>query len=425
MLKYLSTTLISNYADCPKRALTSHFDRQIHGDDNEGTDATRFGTIIHNVMEVVHHKVMTDGHAAISAGLVEEIFDQLWSESTCYDMDLYRLGKQKIAKYAMDSLSRRVGTTVAVELEFVYDVEAREVFICVPDMPNGDRNYYAQLVRDRGHTPVVSKIDRIDRVSEVEFEVFDYKTNIMPFTRDEIENSKQLGIYDLVVLALYPEAQKVWCVYDMFRHGRFPVEFNDQWRDDLHAFLINTWIQIQASIPKPEEKLNKYCRWCTIRANCATYQETLDYEVPPVLNDNIDTPEGIEDIYRQYQELGIVEKAVETRKKELSAMLSAKIEMDGKGDPIILGEREYYLMANVRYQYKIPKVIEILEHYRAVSLLPQIVNVAAGNMKTVLKSRPEILEMIESEARDKSFATPSPKARKVQAGKLKGEESDA
>lgn len=422
MLKYLSTTLISNYGDCPRRALSSHFKRQIHGDDNEGTDATRFGTVVHTVMEQVHHIAMTLGQESITDEQIMEWYQEAWKTSTCTNFELYTLGFNGIVQFAKKSLKNRHGTTVAVELEFVYDIQADEVFVTVEGMPNADRNYYAQLVRDRGHVPVVSKIDRIDRVSDVEYEVYDYKTNILPFSREQIETSKQLGIYDLVVRKLYPEAEKVWLVFDMFRHGKFPVDFDDDFRVTLRAFLTNLWYQMHDVKDNPEPKINQYCRWCDIRLTCPAYKAALELDVASILTENTDTPEGFNAFYEEGQKLANIIKLAEERRKEINAAIISKIEKDGMGEGIKVGEREFYLQANPRYSYKADKVLALLTEHKAASLFPQLVNVSGPSMKAVLKTRPELLDLIDEEIKEKSYVSPTPKARKLNAGKLKKEE---
>lgn len=415
-LEYLSTTLINNYGDCPFRALESHFNRQTHGDDNEGTDATRFGTIIHTVMEQVHQSIMQNG--SFDESKVPEIYESTWKTSQCYDMALYELGKNGIRQFVSRSLHRRIGTTVSIELEFVYDVEADEVFITM-EGTKYTRKYYADMVRARGHTPVVSKIDRIDRVSDVEYEVYDYKTNILPFTREQIETSKQLGIYNLVVRALYPDAEKIWCVFDMFRHGRFPVEFPQDWLDNtLRPFLSNLWTQMNSRLENPEPKLNQYCRWCDYRGNCVEYQHALTFDVRSILTEDIDTPEGFSQMFDESTALANLVKVAEARRKEINGMVIAKIETEGMGDPLQYGEREYYLQANPRYTIKPQKMWDFLSKKKSTLLFPLMVSVSKTSMEKALKTRPELIDEIEDEGLiEKAYATPTPKARKLKAGK--------
>lgn len=421
-LKYLSTTLIKNFKDCPSRALKSHAKRQIHGDDNEGTNATRFGTVVHSVMETVHHLTMIDQKP--SDQRIIELYKESWSNSTCTDPDLFRLGLNGIVAYVKRSVTKRIGETIAVELDFVYEVETKQIFLPQEDT-RFTRALFVDEIRARGNTPIVSKIDRIDRVSDVEFEVYDYKTNIMPFTREEIETSEQLGIYDLAVRALYPEAQQVWCVFDMFRHGRFPTEFDDEFRDNLSAYLIALDKQMHAAIPAPEERINKYCRWCEIRGTCKAYRDALESPLPPILTENQDTPEGFNALYEEGQRLADLMKMAKERREEINKAVIAKIEKDGFGDPIQVGPNEYYLMSNARYKYSPDDVIALLSEKKCMVLLPKIVSVSKPSLEATFKTRPEILEELKK-LEDKYFVSPTPKKRKLKAGKIKdGADPDA
>lgn len=413
-LEHLSTTLINNYDDCGFRALESHFRRQVHGDDNEGTDPTRFGTVIHAVMEDVHHNIMIGED--VDDLFIEQKYEQHWRQSLCTNKDFYDLGKAGIVAYVKRSTQKRIGQTIAVELDFVFDLEANKVYL--PEAGTKfDRKYYTKMIRDRGNTPIVSKIDRVDKVSDVEFEVYDYKTNMMPFTRDQIENSKQLGIYHMVVKALYPEAEKIWCVYDMFRHGRFPVEFPDSFIESLKTFLQSLWVQMNNSLEAPEQKLNQYCRWCEFRGKCKTYQEALDMDIASILTEKTDTPEGFIAMYEEGQKLANLAKAIDARKKEINGAIIAKIEEDGMGEGIQVLDREFYLQANPRYSFDAKEVFKVFEDNKATVLFPMVVNVSNPSLQATLKSRPDLLEKVE-EFKKKNFVSPTPKSRKIKGGKI-------
>ncbi len=354
---HLSTTLVSNYPQCPSRAWRSYERRLEYGDDNEGTDPTRFGTVVHGSLEDLHADWAgldvepREFINLITDEFLIETFDRNWKRGSCYDFDFYMFGKDKVASFMRRSLVNRLGKTVYTELDFVLEVETNKVWLPA----NGEeRKRYVNEILRRGNTPVASKIDRIDRIEldggRVRIEVTDYKSNILPFTRDEIENSRQLGLYDIVVRVLFPEADEFECIYDMLRWGRFPVTFSDEFRSYLRSYFTNLWSQIAAA-EVPEERLNKYCRWCERRSECAVYKAALYSEIPTILTETTDTPEGIDAMYSEYERLADIVKLVEERKKEISLALSAKIEKDAGVDPLPVGNMEYYLQQNPRYEY--------------------------------------------------------------------------
>lgn len=350
-----------------------------------------------------------------------EVFDRQWRHNTCTDFELYAVGRDKIADFIRRSIFNRQGVTIATELLFVIDLETLKVWT------PANRDEVAKIV-DRiiamGGIPAVSEIDRLDQISETHFEVYDYKTNILPFTRDEIENSLQLGLYDLVVRSLYPKAERVTCVYDMLRHGRFPVDFSDAFREYLRNFLINMWYQIKEA-ERPEEKLNKYCRWCEVRGDCATYRAALESPMPTVLTERIDTPEGIQALYRELEHLGNVVKAAEQRQKEIKEAITAKIVKDTMGKPYQVGDGEYYLQPNPRYEYDKRGVLEVLREHQATIMLPDLMGtVSKAAVERATRTRPELRVALEAHQR-KKLATPSLKFRRLKGGESQNtEESD-
>lgn len=417
-LEHLSTTLIGNWGDCPSRAWRSYVRRLEFGDDNEGTNPTRFGNVVHNTQEKIHQDIIAaqNGLRAmpeLTDEYIMKYFDAEWVASGSYDFEIYVFGKDTIADFVRRGITKRIGRTIHAELLFVYEVETRRVWVL---KEREEVQRIVKLVLMRGNTPVVSKIDRIDQVSPTKFEVYDYKTNILPFTRDYIENSLQLGVYDLVVRALYPEATEVECIFDMLRHGRFPVTFTDDQRDKTSQYLINLWQQIRAT-EEPEERLNKYCRWCEIRSDCKAYAGALKSNIPPVLTESIDTEAGITAAYAQFEEISDLVKLLEQRKTEIKDMITAKIVKDSLGEPLQVGNREYYLQQNPMYEYDKNKVIQILTEHKSLALLPTIIGgITKAGIDRGLKGRPELKEIIEP-LQQKKFKSSSLKARRLDGGK--------
>lgn len=397
---------------CPKRAFRSYDRRNLLGDDNEGTNPTRFGTIVHAVMEETHkrmisHEITDNTDVAI---LASELFDARWAAGTCYDFDYYQLGKDKIGEFVSRSIFNRRGRTIATEFFFILDLTTNRYWI----NPENPLELCAKI-KAMGGVPFMSKIDRIDEVTpELEYEVHDYKSNFLPFTRYEIENSKQLGGYVLLVKAMHPEA-KVLAVYDMVRHGRFPVEFPDIWLDDLRSYLIGLYRQLESlsDSAEPEERLNKYCCWCEIRGTCATYKEELTKPLQSVATETLDR----EATWQEFETLQLRSRIIEKRMDELKEMFGAIIIKDNKGEPLAVGDREIYLQINSRSSYDTKGVLDVFKQYGCMTLLENVASIGKGNMARVLRTRPE-LKAAADEHLTKVFNKPSLKSRARKAGNL-------
>jgi hypothetical protein len=385
------------------------------GDDNEGTDSTRFGTATHNTLEHFHNLLMLE-HRFTQEDVLA-YFDKQFALSGCLDPEFYTLAQDKLVDFLSRTIFERHGTTVATELAFVLDVECNTVHVV------NDREYVdteVERILAHGHTPVVSKIDRIDIAHKddgIHVEVYDYKTNILPFTREYVENSKQLGIYDLVARALYPEAVSVTCIFDMLRHGRFPVEFDDHARDTLRHYLPTLWKQIAAS-QRPEERINKYCRWCEIRGTCSAYQAVLTMEVLPIITEKNDSDEAINAMFDEMERLSDLSKIIDKRTDEIKAMIGAKIVNDNLGEPLQVGQRELYLSQNSRSAVDAKGVVAVFQKHEAITLLSGVISVQKTAIDRFIKARPEFKDELTALVR-KTFVSPSLKARSLIGGKAK------
>lgn len=411
-VKYLSTTLIGGWQQCPARSWRSAERRAEHGDDNEGTNPTRFGTVVHNTCEQIHQLLMQG--AEVDEDLMVQIFDEQWRANTCTDFEYFSYGRDRIASFIHRSVYDREGETIAVELLFVMDLGTREVWVN-PDDPKTIIN----MIRERGGVPAMSKIDRVDRAGN-KFVVYDYKTNMLPFTRYYIETSQQLGLYDLAIRAIFPEAEEVECVYDMLRHGRFPVQFDDLFRDNLRAFLINLWFQIRDT-DKPEERLNEYCRWCERRAECGVYAAALESIIPPVLTDVTDCDDGYVMLHAELETLNAQAKLIDQRKDEIKAMFTAKIIQDNDGKPLVIsGGKEIYLAQNKRREINVPAMFDSLKANNALVLLKHNMSLSLSAAERMAKQHPALRDAID-EATTERHLTPSIKVRK--AGSKSNEDS--
>lgn len=408
-IKHLSTTLIQNWPLCPARAMAGYDVRNEYGDDIEGTEPTRFGSVVHDVAERFHQTHMQGGVLPDPI----ELFDSAWQQSKAYDFDYYSLGRNKIADFLERTIHQRRGDTVMVELDFVYDLVNNEIYL-INELSASRKDIVAAII-EGGGVPVASKIDRVDRVDDTTFEIFDYKTNAIAFTRFEVENSLQLGIYDIVIRALYPEAVDVVCVYDMVRHGRFSTDFDAQQRENLRHYLINLWHQIQNE-EKPEEKINTYCTWCDLKLACTKYQAALRDD--PVLADlEGGSDEQLLALHNQYEDYKAKIKILTDESDKIKDLLGAKIIKDNLGEPIQLGDKEIYLQPNGWSEYSIKDLYPIFQKRRALVLLKEIASVSKMAVDRLLKQRPELKDEVEPLLK-KSFKASSLKVRKVKQNRV-------
>jgi hypothetical protein len=274
--------------------------------------------------------------------------------------------------------------TIGTELSFLLDLVSMEIWMLDEYAPL-DVDVLVGSVIDQGGVPVISHIDRVDRAGPRRFIVIDYKTNAQPFSRDEVEKSFQLCIYDLAVRALFADEGpiEVECVFDMVRHGRFPVTFTADRREEVRSYLVSLWHQIRRTKTPPLRR-NQYCYACELRGSCPVYQDLLESEVPEVLTDDADLLALVE----QWETLSVRGKAIETRREELGSMLSTLV-VTADGAPVKLRDgREVYLQPNPWSEYPPDRVYELFAAKKALVLLRDVMSIGKQKMDRALRGVP-------------------------------------
>lgn len=405
-IDYLSTTLVSGHELCPTRALDSYGKRLEHGDDQEGTDATRFGTVVHAVLEDVFQKrIRRDAEIDELIAASPKLYLDYWAKSSNSGLEYFELGLDRIEAFVKSAFDSP-GEPMETELLFVYDAVADKTYL----NPR-DPIALCKRIRAMGGVPIMSKIDRLDYISADDmYHVNDYKTNRMQYTRDEMEESTQLGIYALTVRAHY--RKQVLCTYDMFRHGvKQSVLFTDEKLESMRQYLIAQFEQINSRTGPPERKVNKYCRYCPLRGGCEPYQKVLKGELPPILTDETDTPDELYKLAREAEQLKDAAKAIEGRQDELKAMFAAKFTEEGL-EELVLGDRKVKLPSQLRQTYNMHGVFGVLADAKALLLIRDFASINKGSLERAMKSRPDLKRQLDAHL-EQNFTKPSLNITKV------------
>lgn len=412
---YLTSTLVTGWNNCPLAAWLDHERRVEHGDDMMGTVFSRFGTITHEVAEKFHRAIMRDE----DPGNPKDLFLKVWASHKLTEPEWFALGDDKIEEFLERTIFDRGGTTIGAEVTFVFDIDPQDpkdrLFVLHPT-PKEVASTCENIIQ-RGGVPYRSTIDRIDAIETSDestwYEVTDYKTNMQPFTRDEVDDSLQLFAYSEAVKRFYPDADHVLCTYDMVRHGRFSTVFDEAKSATLRRYIRATWEQIR-NTAEPWPQLNSFCKWCEYKKDCPVYAEALDPDVP-----DWDINFGnVEEIYAEYERLKNIDKIVQGRIEDLGVALIEEIKQN-KGRPVPYGEeREIYLQPNPRYEYNMREVWKILKKSRALSLLVPYINMSRSSLDRALRERPDLREATRPHEVTR-FVKPTLKTRTMKTEKPK------
>lgn len=233
------------------------------------SDPLDFGNVIHEVMEVVHIDPDAD---------VKSEYSKAWEKYGIVDMEYYEMGLSNINSYVHRSFQEKGDAeTIGCEWRFVLDATDMRVFHIVND-EEFDRVMNEEMTKHS--VPVASTIDRMDLLPNGNVAIYDYKTNRRRFSRSQIDNSLQLGLYALAVDALGEKVEK--CVYDMFHFGFEKMQIDDEKLLRVRSFLVDLWTKCGRWEDEGwPERINNYCGWCHRKTECDAFASVMSWGGPP------------------------------------------------------------------------------------------------------------------------------------------------
>lgn len=344
-LDYLSVSKISAYEQCPACFYHQYMAEETKHIDNSNY-FTKFGSILHEVCEIVMKSVRDTGLIVNEIGVLQEV----WKHGGLQGFGDYEQAEQLLVAYFKQNPPfDRPDRPVLIEEEWRGELGGVTFGLMV--------DYAGVYKDDDGHVLLR-----------------DYKTNRMPFTSADLQNSLQLRIYELVLRRHYfPDATKITAGYDLFFHGW--QQCPDWSMDDL--LRAEDYVNIVAEQIRSdnvwEEKLNNYCCYRECRHQCETYQRFLrDAKSFFVGFDNTD----MEDVEKQRILMTAIEKNAKQRKDECSKILRAEIEEKAKNnEKLIVDGQELSLYSSQKQSYRYNDVRNVLTSKGKIGLLDDCLSI--------------------------------------------------
>ena len=301
------------------------------GERGPSSDALRKGSLVHETLETVARLAVAKSYSGpLDKDKVLGLYARLWA--THYPdggtAGHFRDGESIVADWVDREHSIDHSRIVAVEQRFEIDLPG-------------------------GHS-LMGFIDIVERSEDGEIIVKDYKTNRAIYTKEEVDESMQLGIYAMAAKTLWPGHEVLLC-YDMLRHG---FKQYTQRTDDQLMSLSRYIGALAAREATWEEKshwpatLNTLCGWCSHKTMCPAYNEALDVgELEDV------DPQDWQTLAEQREKLAAVEKAAKGRKQEIDTLIKIKCKEDGQ---LSAGGRLYKLSKTTKRTHDVGRVAELL-----------------------------------------------------------------
>ncbi len=359
-LDYLSVSKVQTYERCPASFYYQYMSAEGTQEDN-GNFFTKFGTILHEVVETASNYYINTG---ITFNPIT-LYDNVWALHNLSDFDAYREGKELIKDYfTRNPIDKRSDKTLCVEKEWRGKLGDCEVFGCMID--------YAGIYKNN---PTVGILK-------------DYKTNRMPYTTADLESSLQLKIYESILRLMYPEVKEWVTGYELFRYGwqQCPPRTEDDLNDAIQ-YISSVWKQIIKDNIWAED-LNNYCGYQKCRFTCKTYQDFVNHPdkyVNALYNNDYSS------INKQRELMITYEKIAKTRKEESSNMLKTAIqEATMNGQSFIVDGNELELYSSSKQSYKYYDTRNVLLSNNKLNILEDCLTISKTKLDSMLRSSPEL-----------------------------------
>lgn len=361
----LRQSMVNTYLQCPARFYAIYEE----GKEDPGSKFTEMGTAVHAVLEAYYK-------GEFQRDDLTEAFDYWWTKYGPNDFKDYQECLDMIRRYF--DRNPEDPEVIATELDFNVTV-------------NG--------------IPLSGTIDRIDRIDERTIRLVDYKTNQMPFSKDDLEGSIQFKMYNLALMELKDQLggfDRIINTYEMLRLDYAQsVEYTQEELTEFAQWLKVIWTKILSGVDR-EARPHQYCIYNPISDKCK--------ELNRKLLDGVEEPaDTIEGLVEQLEVLKVQEKLVKARRGEVETLIKEAISQ--QGGEITIGDRIWTTRSQARTVYPADKVIRILAMHGHSDKIPDLVNINATSLKRTFKDNQEILNIIESVA-ETNYTAPSIISRK-------------
>ena len=321
--QHLSYSRLSRFETCPLSYRLHYIEKK----QAEPGLPLRFGKTIHAVLERLIKEVVDDERTGpLSEERAIEHYREAWGAERLTGMDVFAEGLAILRRFIAEQGVVDHRDLHAIEKEFRLPV---------------------------GPFEVLGFIDRVDWIDDETVEVIDYKTNHQLFTRDEVDTSLQMSLYEVAVRRLWPWAKKVKLTFWMLRHGvrQVTTRTEEQLADAL-AYVETLGRQTETATAYPA-RLNTNCSYCDHRKQCPAYADALKGKREFIVEDLAD----LEGVAREREEVARLAKALYARKEELEDILKAQLK---ERDELVLGGVRYRMFATTSLDYPLEPTLSLL-----------------------------------------------------------------
>jgi RecB family exonuclease len=320
---HLSYSRLSRFEQCPLSYKLHYLDKQ----QAEPGIPLRFGKVIHAVLENLIREVIIDERTGpLSEDRAVELYREAWNTDGLAGINVFEEGLHILRDFVREEGVVDHRDVLAVEKEFQLRV---------------------------GPFTVLGFIDRVNWVDDDTIEVVDYKTNRQLFTREDVDSSLQMSLYEVAARRLWPWVKNVKLTFRMLRHGiRQETTRTPQQLSDALAYVETVGTQTEAAKEFPA-RLNANCVYCDHKLHCPAYAEALQGRPHLICEDTRD----LEAVAREREQVARLAKILYARKEELEGILKAQLR---DRDELVLGGVRYRMFSVTTHEYPLEATLSLL-----------------------------------------------------------------
>jgi RecB family exonuclease len=385
---HLSYSRLSRFEQCPRSFKFQYIDRL----PSEPGMPLRFGKVVHAALERLLREVIEQERTGpLDEKRAVTLFAEAWRAEGLAGLQEFAAGVQMIRAHVRAEGVVDHRDVLAVEREFRLKV---------------------------GPYEVLGFIDRVNRIDDETIEVVDYKTNRQLFTRDELDGSLQMSLYEIAVRQLWPWAKKVRLAFVMLRHGLRQTTSRTPEELDAALAYVESLGRMTEEAREYPARVGGLCVYCDHRAHCDAYAQALAGGRLGLAAD----PADLEAVAREREEVASLAKIMYARKSELEGVLKEQLR---ERDELLIGRMRYSLATTSSQSYPLEPTLKVLAERTGKSrdeLLRRIAIVDKDALDAIVKETTKKLDKsgghlfrAELEAVAERHVTPRFTAKEVRA----------
>ena len=350
---HLSFSRLQRFEACPLSFKLHYIDKA----EAEPGIPLRFGKAMHAVLEdLVREHVQEERVGPLTEERALELFRKAWAVGDLSGIELFQEGVEMLQAFVRDQGELDHRDVLAIEKEFRLQV---------------------------GRFTVLGFIDRVDCVDGETVEIVDYKTNRMLFSRDEVDSSLQMSLYDLAARQIWPWVKNVKLTFHMLRHGiRMRTERTPEQLEAALAYVETMGGMTEEATEFPA-RLNTNCVWCDHKQHCPAYADALQGKRQVICEDLGD----LETVAQEREEVARLAKVLYARKGELEDVLKAHLQDQ---DELVLGGVKYRMFNTARVDHPFEPTLDVLQGATGLSRDELVARLAAIDKKALDKLLKEL-----------------------------------